>query len=138
MLNHQPVSSLITFLIGATAIVVLLIYSIVSSHAQNFSCTPAPLVETFKAIVDSCGGSFNNAYRPGARIAGSGRVSQHSFCNGKNGAVDINTRNRSCAVKIGREKGFFVINYGWGVHVGTDGSGRRARRIKSWPVTMSE
>lgn len=118
------------------------------TEAQNFRCTPATLQAAFREIVSQCGGSFNNAYRPGAIIRGTRNRSQHSYCNGRNGAVDINTRNHACARNVGRKKGFYVITYGWGVHVGTDGMNRRksakgkrrnpTTNFSHWPVSMAD
>lgn len=52
---------------------------------------PRPLVAKVNEIVSGCGSRIASAYRPGARVAGSGRVSNHALKK----AVDV-AGNPSC------------------------------------------
>ena len=53
------------------------------AQAHSSSCTPAHLMSALKQVEAECGSAkIISAHRPGARIRGTGHVSQHSFCNG--------------------------------------------------------
>jgi hypothetical protein len=101
------------------------------AHAHS-SCTPAHLVSTLRNVEAKCGSArIVSEYRRGAVIAGTHRASQHSFCNGTNGAIDATFRNRSCALSALRGKGYTILTYRWSphIHIGTDGWRRGGTRL---------
>jgi len=109
-----------------TSLIILAAAVAVSTQAQahSTSCTPAHLVSAIKQVEAQCGSAkIVSAHRPGARIAGTGRVSQHSFCNGTNGAIDAVFSNRACALSALRKTNYTILTYGNSahIHVGTDG-----------------
>ena len=109
-----------------TSIVILAAAVAASTQAQahSTSCTPAHLVSALKQVEAECGAAkIVSAHRPGARIAGTGRVSQHSFCNGTNGAIDAVFSNRACALSALRKTNYTILTYGKSahIHIGTDG-----------------
>ncbi|MCC6887548.1 MAG: hypothetical protein IT536_03355 [Hyphomicrobiales bacterium] len=92
------------------------------------NCTPQHLLSTLRKIEAQCGRArVVSGYRPGATIRGTGRISQHAFCNGTNGAIDAMFGNRACAVAALRKTGYMVLTYGGSghIHFGTDGWGNR-------------
>ena len=94
------------------------------AQAHSSSCTPAHLMSAFKQVEAECGSAkIISAHRPGARIRGTGHVSQHSFCNGTNGAIDVVFSNRACALSALRKTNYTIITYGKSshIHIGTDG-----------------
>ena len=114
-----------------TSIVILAAAVAASTQAQahSTSCTPAHLVSALKQVEAECGAAkIVSAHRPGARIAGTGRVSQHSFCNGTNGAIDAVFSNRACALSALRKTNYTILTYGKSahIHIGTDGWGNGA------------
>ena len=109
-----------------TSIVILAatVAAATQAQAHSTSCTPAHLVSALKQVEAQCGSAkIVSAHRPGARIAGTGRVSQHSFCNGTNGAIDAVFSNRACALGALRKTNYTIITYGKSahIHIGTDG-----------------
>ena len=111
-----------------TSIVILAAAVAASTQAQahSTSCTPAHLMSALKQVEAECGAAkIVSAHRPGARIAGTGRVSQHSFCNGTNGAIDAVFSNRACALSALRKTNYTILTYGKSahIHIGTDGWG---------------
>ena len=114
-----------------TSIVILAAAVAASTQAQahSTSCTPAHLVSALKQVEAQCGAAkIVSAHRPGARIAGTGSVSQHSFCNGTNGAIDAVFSNRACALGALRKTNYTILTYGKSahIHIGTDGWGHGA------------
>jgi hypothetical protein len=112
-------------------------------------CTPGHLIQTLRQVEAQCGRAKSwDGYRRGAHIRGTRRLSQHAFCNGRNGAIDAIFTNRACAVAALRRTKYSVITYGWSphVHFGTDGwgSGPRGRgqtqiaAKKAWPRTLQD
>jgi len=109
-----------------TSIVILAAVVAATTHAQahSTSCTPAHLVSALKQVEAECGtAKIVSAHRPGARIAGTRHVSQHSFCNGTNGAIDAVFSNRACALSALRKTNYTILTYGKSahIHIGTDG-----------------
>lgn len=110
-------------------------------NAQSGNCTPRHLLSTLRQVEAQCGAAkVVSGYRRGATIRGTGRVSQHSFCNGTNGAIDAVFSNRACALSALRKTKYMVLTYGRSAHIhfGTDGwgSGRRGGvhvAQKQWP-----
>lgn len=99
------------------------------AQAHSSSCTPAHLMSAFKQVEAECGSAkIISAHRPGARIRGTGHVSQHSFCNGTNGAIDAVFSNRACALSALRKTSYTILTYGKSshIHIGTDGWGSGA------------
>ena len=114
-----------------TSIVILAAAVAASTQAQahSTSCTPAHLVSALKQVEAECGAAkIVSAHRPGARIAGTGHVSQHSFCNGTNGAIDAVFSNRACALSALRKTNYTILTYGKSahIHIGTDGWRQRS------------
>ena len=97
-----------------------------TAQAHSSSCTPPHLVSVLKQVEAQCGAAkVVSGHRPGARIRGTGRVSQHSFCDGQRGAIDAVFTNRACALSALRKTNYTILTYGWSshIHVGTDGWG---------------
>jgi hypothetical protein len=98
------------------------------AHARS-QCTPQHLLGTLRQVEAQCGKArVVSGHRPGATIRGTRRASQHSFCNGKNGAIDAVFANRACALSALRQANYTVLTYRSSrhIHIGTDGwaSGR--------------
>ena len=94
------------------------------AQAHASSCTPAHLTSALKAVEAECGsGKVISAHRPGARIRGTGHVSQHALCDGTHGALDVVFSNRACALNALRKTNYTIITYGSSshIHIGTDG-----------------
>lgn len=94
------------------------------AQAHSSSCTPGHLVSALKQVEAQCGAAkIVSAHRPGARIRGTGHVSQHSFCDGQRGAIDAVFSNRACALAALRKTSYTILTYGWSrhIHIGTDG-----------------
>ena len=94
------------------------------AQAHSSNCTPAHLMSAFKQVEAECGSAkIISAHRPGARIRGTGHASQHSFCNGTNGAIDVVFSNRACSLSALRNTSYTIITYGRSshIHIGTDG-----------------
>ena len=71
---------------------------------------PVPLQKMVATLQSECGARITSAYRPGARVAGSGRPSLHSVKK----AVDLQARNPSClyaALKRVRYAGGYSTDY---------------------------
>jgi hypothetical protein len=105
------------------------------AQAHSSSCTPAHLMSAFKQVEAECGSAkIISAHRPGARIRGTGRVSQHASCDGTHGAIDVVFSNRACALTALRKTNYTILTYGKSshIHIGTDGwrngNARVARR----------
>jgi hypothetical protein len=120
-----------------------------SAQAQLSNCTPSHLASALRQVEAQCGkAKVVSGYRRGAVIRGTRRASQHSFCNGKNGAIDAVFGNRACALSALRKTNYTIITYRWSshIHVGTDGWSRRARnggqeiRVaqQQWPRTLDQ
>jgi len=95
-------------------------------------CTPQHLVSAVRQVEAKCGSSRTvSDYRRGATIRNTGRVSQHSFCNGRNGAMDVVFTNRACALSELRKSSYTILTYTWSphIHVGTDRLGAGATRV---------
>lgn len=117
MLTGRTIRTSIVILAAAVA-------ATTQAQAHSTSCTPAHLVSALKQVEAQCGAAkIVSAHRPGARIAGTGRVSQHSFCNGTNGAIDAVFSNRACALSALRKTNYTILTYGKSahIHIGTDG-----------------
>ena len=100
--------------------------AVASTHAQahSSSCTPAHLSSALKQVEAECGsGKVISAHRPGARIRGTGHISQHALCDGTHGALDVVFSNRACALSALRKTNYTIITYGRSshIHIGTDG-----------------
>jgi hypothetical protein len=79
-----------------------------------------------KQVEAQCGAArIVSGHRPGARIRGTGRISQHSFCDGRRGAIDAVFKNRACALSALRKTNYTILTYGSSshIHIGTDGWG---------------
>jgi hypothetical protein len=99
------------------------------AQAHSSSCTPQHLVSALKQVEAECGSAkVVSGHRPGARIRGTGRVSQHSFCDGTRGAIDAVFSNRACALAALRKTNYTILTYGSSshIHIGTDGWGNGA------------
>jgi hypothetical protein len=119
MLTGRTIRTSIVILAAAVA-------ATTRAQAHSTSCTPAHLVSALKQVEAECGAAkIVSAHRPGARIAGTGHVSQHSFCNGTNGAIDAVFSNRACALSALRKTSYTILTYGKSahIHIGTDGWG---------------
>jgi hypothetical protein len=106
------------------ASVVAAIQTTPQAQAHSSSCTPGHLVSALKQVEAECGAAkIVSAHRPGARIRGTGHVSQHSFCDGQRGAIDAVFKNRACALTALRKTNYTILTYGWSkhIHIGTDG-----------------
>jgi hypothetical protein len=117
MLTGRTIRTSIAILAAAVA-------AATQAEAHSTSCTPAHLVNALKQVEAQCGAAkIVSAHRPGARIAGTRRVSQHSFCNGTNGAIDAVFSNRACALSALRKTNYTILTYGKSahIHIGTDG-----------------
>lgn len=71
---------------------------------------PVPLQKMVATLQSECGARITSAYRPGARVAGSGRPSLHSVKK----AVDLQARNSSClyaTLKRARYAGGYSTDY---------------------------
>jgi hypothetical protein len=110
-----------------TTSLIILAASVVAAtqvEAHSTNCTPGHLVSVLKQVEAQCGSAkIVSAHRPGARIRGTRRVSQHSFCDGRRGAIDAVFSNRACALAALRKTNYTVLTYGSSrhIHVGTDG-----------------
>jgi hypothetical protein len=94
------------------------------AQAHSSSCTPAHLTSALKQVEAECGsGKVISAHRPGARIRGTGHISQHALCDGTHGALDVVFSNRACALNALRKTNYTIITYGSSshIHIGTDG-----------------
>jgi hypothetical protein len=94
------------------------------AQAHSSSCTPAHLSSALKQVEAECGsGKVISAHRPGARIRGTGHISQHALCDGTHGALDVVFSNRACALSALRKTNYTIITYGSSshIHIGTDG-----------------
>jgi hypothetical protein len=117
MLTGRTIRTSIAILAAAVA-------AATQAEAHSTSCTPAHLASALKQVEAQCGtAKIVSGHRPGARIAGTGRVSQHSFCNGTNGAIDAVFSNRACALSALRKTNYTILTYGKSahIHIGTDG-----------------
>jgi hypothetical protein len=106
--------------------------ALTQARAHSSSCTPQHLLSTLKQVEAQCGAAkVVSSHRPGARIRGTRRVSQHSFCNGTNGAIDAVFSNRACALSALRKTNYTILTYGKSshVHIGTDGWGNKGTRV---------
>lgn len=112
------------------------------AQAQSTNCTPSHLVSALRQVEAQCGSAkIVSSYRRGATIRGTGRTSQHAFCNGTNGAIDAVFSNRACALSALRKTRYTILTYGYSnhIHIGTDGwsNGRRRGSVhvvqKHWP-----
>jgi hypothetical protein len=120
-----------------------------TAQAQLSNCTPSHLASAFRQVEAQCGkAKVVSGYRRGAVIRGTRSASQHSFCNGTNGAIDAVFSNKACALSALRKTNYTILTYGWSahIHIGTDGWSRtgrnRARPIrlaqKQWPVVPEQ
>jgi hypothetical protein len=117
MLTGRTIRTSIIILAAAVA-------ATTQAQAHSTSCTPGHLVSALKQVEAECGAAkIVSAHRPGARIAGTNRISQHSFCNGTNGAIDAVFSNKACALGALRKTNYTIITYGNSphIHIGTDG-----------------
>jgi hypothetical protein len=99
------------------------------AHAHS-SCTPQHLVSALAQVEAQCGKArVVSDHRPGAVIAGTRHASQHSFCNGTNGAIDAVFQNKSCALSALRATNYTILTYRQSphIHIGTDTWSRTAR-----------
>jgi hypothetical protein len=106
--------------------------ALTQARAHSSSCTPQHLLSTLKQVEAQCGtAKVVSGHRPGARIRGTRRVSQHSYCNGTNGAIDAVFTNRACALSALRKTNYTVLTYGKSshIHIGTDGWGSKGTRM---------
>jgi hypothetical protein len=97
------------------------------AQAHPSNCTPPHLVNALRQIEAQCGrAKIVSDYRPGAVIRGTRHASQHSFCNGKNGAIDAEFSNRACALSALRKTNYTILTYRKSshIHIGTDGWSR--------------
>jgi hypothetical protein len=111
-----------------TSLIILAASAAAATQAQAHSsnCTPQHLTSALQQVEAQCGSAkIVSGHRPGARIRGTGRVSQHSFCNGTNGAIDAVFSNRACALSALRKTNYTILTYGKSahIHIGTDGWG---------------
>jgi hypothetical protein len=89
-------------------------------------------MSALRQVQAQCGSArVVSGYRRGATIRGTRRVSQHSFCNGKNGAIDVVFSNRACALSALRKTNYTILTYGSSrhIHIGTDGWGYSGTRV---------
>lgn len=109
------------------AILAAVVAASTQAQAHSSNCTPGHLLSAFKQVEAQCGSAkVISAHRPGARIRGTGRVSQHSFCDGRRGAIDAVFSNRACALAALRKTNYTILTYGKSshIHIGTDGWSR--------------
>jgi hypothetical protein len=94
------------------------------AQAHSSSCTPGHLSSALKQVEAECGSAkVISAHRPGARIRGTGHISQHALCDGTHGAIDAVFSNRACALNALRKTNYTIITYGRSsphIHIGTD------------------
>jgi hypothetical protein len=118
--------------------VVLAAGLVAATPAQaHSSCTPAHLLSALRQVEAQCGrAKVVSGHRPGARIRGTRRASQHSFCNGKNGAIDAVFANRACALAALRKTNYAILTYRRSahIHIGTDGWSRGGTRVAQRPA----
>jgi len=110
------------------------------AQAHSSSCTPQHLVSALKQVEAECGSArIVSDYRRGATIRGTRRASQHSFCNGTNGAIDAVFSNRACALSALRKTNYTILTYGKSahIHIGTDGWGHGANTYVAHRSTTS-
>jgi hypothetical protein len=104
-----------------------------ASPAQaGSSCTPSHLLSTLRQVEAQCGRArIVSGHRPSATIRGTRRASQHSFCNGQNGAIDAVFANRGCALAALRKTKYTILTYRRSahIHIGTDGWSRAGTRV---------
>jgi hypothetical protein len=109
------------------------------AQAHSSNCTPQHLTSALQQVEAQCGSAkIVSGHRPGARIRGTGQVSQHSFCNGTNGAIDAVFSNRACALSALRKTNYTILTYGSSphIHIGTDGwSSRGNARVAGTNTT---
>ncbi|MGH6771603.1 MAG: hypothetical protein ACRECO_21595 [Xanthobacteraceae bacterium] len=138
---RQKGASMLNRTTTTLSIVVLAAGIAVASSAQaHSSCTPAHLLSVLRQVEAQCGrAKVVSGHRPGARIRGTRRVSQHSFCNGKNGAIDAVFANRACAVSALRKTNYTILTYRRSahIHIGTDGWGHGRTRVAQQPAARS-
>src|SRR5262245_35842123 len=106
------------------AILAAVVAASTQAEAHSSSCTPAHLTSALKQVEAACGSAkVISAHRPGARIRGTGHISQHALCNGTHGAIDAVFANRACALSALRKTNYTIITYGSSshIHIGTDG-----------------
>lgn len=89
---------------------------------------PAPLVAKVREIERSCGSAIISAYRPGARIAGSGRQSNHAIRK----AVDMAGNPRCIYAHLKHWPGGYSTDYGRVRHVHIS-----YNRNKEWGVRFA-
>lgn len=99
---------------------------------------PEPLVEKVHEITGACGSRIVSAFRPGARVAGTGHISNHALRK----AVDIAGNPKCIYAHLQGWPGGYSIDYGrvqhvhisynrgmeWGVRFAHGGGGHYARR----------
>ena len=126
-----------------TSLIILAASVVATTQAQAHSsnCTPQHLLSALREVEAQCGSAkVVSGHRPGARIRGTGRVSQHSFCNGRNGAIDAVFSNRACALSALRKTNYTILTCGSSshIHIGTDGwgSGGNARMARRQPTRV--
>ena len=95
------------------------------ARAHSSSCTPAHLTSALKTVEAECGsGKVISAHRPGARIRGTGHVSQHALCDGtqrrhRRGVLEPRLRaHPPCARPTTRSSPTGSSSH---IHIGTDG-----------------
>ncbi len=106
------------------AILAAVVAASTQAQAHSSRCTPAHLTSALKQVEAACGSAkIVSAHRPGARIRGTGRVSQHAACDGTHGAIDAVFSNRACALSALRKTNYTILTYGKSahIHIGTDG-----------------
>lgn len=90
---------------------------------------PVPLQKMVATLQSQCGATITSAYRPGARVAGSGRPSLHASKR----AVDLQARNPSClyaTLKRVRYAGGYSTDYRAVNHLHMSwGGGEHGRRF---------
>lgn len=74
---------------------------------------PAPLVAKVHEIQSSCGSRIVSAFRPGARVAGSGHISNHALKK----AVDVAGNPKCIYAHLRGWPGGYSIDYGAVQHV---------------------
>ena len=104
----------------AAAILAPVVAASTQAQAHSSSCTPGHLTSALKQVEAQCGSArIVSAHRPGARIRGSGHVSQHAMCDGTHGAIDAVFSNRACALNALRKTNYTIITYGRSSHIHT-------------------
>lgn len=114
----------ISLAILAALVAVPAVAASTQAQAHSSRCTPAHLTSALKQVEAQCGSArIVSTHRPGARIRGTGHVSQHALCDGTHGAIDAVFSNRACALSALRKTNYTIITYGRSshIHVGTDG-----------------